>query len=140
MRSTGHMTIAARILKGPGVRLTREPMAGVEALLINVLKPRGNVQSCSVRTIARPGMIVDCRGDWPHARRRFVDRAERNHCSLGDAYEGVNPAGDSARLEGDRRRFCSAGTAAGRSSCRGAYQSSAGRSFRLRRAALAPWA
>ncbi len=55
-----------------GCRLTRELLADIESLLIKRLQPPGNVQSKRSR-IARPGLVVECLGKWPHRRTRFVD-------------------------------------------------------------------
>lgn len=56
-----------------GRRLTRELLADIESLLIKRVQPPGNVQSKRSR-IARPGLVVECLGEWAHHRTRFVDR------------------------------------------------------------------
>lgn len=67
-----HAVFAGEILLAPGGRLTLELLADIESLMISRLEPVGNIQSVRSR-IERPGLIVECRGDWPSRRRRFVD-------------------------------------------------------------------
>jgi hypothetical protein len=47
-------------------------LADAESLLIMRLKPFGNIHARSSR-ISRPGLSVECTGDWPFKRRRFRD-------------------------------------------------------------------
>ena len=54
-------------------RLTRQMVSDTESLLINALKPKGNIAAIRSR-ISRPGLQVHCLGvDWPHKSRRFID-------------------------------------------------------------------
>jgi hypothetical protein len=46
------------------MRLTSALLADVESLLICQLNPRGNIQ-CQTTRIARPGLKVRCKGNWP---------------------------------------------------------------------------
>ena len=55
-----------------GRRRTSELLADVESLLIMRWQPFGNVQSRQSR-IPRPGLRVDCVGEWPFKRARFHD-------------------------------------------------------------------
>ena len=55
-----------------GMRLTKELLSDVESLLIARLQPWGNIQCLGTR-ICRPGMVVQCRGNWPGPQRKFVD-------------------------------------------------------------------
>ena len=57
----------------PGSRRSSALLADVESLLIKRLEPYANIQSKKVR-IARPGLRVECFGDWPYSRARFWDR------------------------------------------------------------------
>jgi len=66
-----------RVLHGelvlpPGSRRSSELLADVESLLIKRLQPFGNIMSTKSR-IQRPGMRVQCLGDWPFNRNRFHD-------------------------------------------------------------------
>lgn len=56
----------------PNARLTRELLCDIESLLINHLRPRGNIQAIHSH-IRRPGLTVRCWNDWPHRRTLFVD-------------------------------------------------------------------
>ena len=72
------------ILKADGdyrPRLTSQKIADVESLLINRVKPWGNI-ACMGSRISRPGMLVTCSGEWPHRRRVFLDdpATERVQC------------------------------------------------------------
>jgi hypothetical protein len=60
---------------GEGQRLTKQLLEDVESLLIYRLQPWGNIRS-SISRISRPGMIVRCRGSWPHPRRSFEDTGD----------------------------------------------------------------
>ena len=55
-----------------GRRRSSQLLSDVESLLIIRLKPRCNIASTRSR-IYRPGLRVDCVGDWPHRRWRFRD-------------------------------------------------------------------
>ena len=54
-------------------RLTRELLADIESLLIWNVSPIGNHRNIFSRTCCRPGMIVECFGDWPHPTNTFYD-------------------------------------------------------------------
>lgn len=53
-------------------RRTSQLLSDVESLLITRLKPYGNIQARHSR-ISRPGMRVNCLGNWPFSRWRFRD-------------------------------------------------------------------
>lgn len=55
-----------------GSRRSSALLSDVESLLIHRLDPFGNIQSTQSR-IMRPGLRVECVGDWPFRRRRFHD-------------------------------------------------------------------
>lgn len=55
-----------------GRRRSSQLLADVESLLIMGLQPFGNIQSRKSR-IPRPGLFVDCIGDWPLKQSRFYD-------------------------------------------------------------------
>jgi len=55
-------------------RLTEQLLSDVESLLINRTQPWGNIQ-CQISRIVRPGLIVNCRGDWSERRCVFRDAA-----------------------------------------------------------------
>ena len=63
---------AGLVLEG-GRRLSSELLADVESLLIIRLQPFGNIQSTRSRVL-RPGLRVECTGDWPFKRKRFEDK------------------------------------------------------------------
>lgn len=67
-----HVVIVGKIYASEGVRLTRELLADIESLLIMREQPWGNIQSTQSR-ISRPGLRVECSGDWP-GRSVYVDR------------------------------------------------------------------
>lgn len=54
-------------------RLTSELLADVETLLIKRLSPCCNI-ACTRSRVQRPGLRVQCGGDWSHERDCFVDR------------------------------------------------------------------
>jgi hypothetical protein len=56
----------------PGRRMSLELLTDVETLLIKRLNPPWNTQARKTR-VARSGMVVICRGEWPLQRKRFVD-------------------------------------------------------------------
>ena len=62
----------AGLALGGGRRLSSELLADVESLLIIRLQPFGNIQSTRSR-VSRPGLRVECAGDWPFKRKRFQD-------------------------------------------------------------------
>lgn len=68
-----HLVFVGEPFLGAGTRLTRDLLADIESLLINRIKPWGNVASRRSR-ISRPGLVVRCLGDWLHPRRVFRDR------------------------------------------------------------------
>lgn len=55
------------------IRVTRELIADIESLLINKIKPWGNIQFLRQRNISRLGMRVKCAGDWPLEQNMYVD-------------------------------------------------------------------
>lgn len=55
-----------------GRRRSAALLTDIESLLIIRLQPWGNVQSRRSR-ISRPGLKVECVGDWPFSRSRFTD-------------------------------------------------------------------
>ena len=70
-------TDQVRVLHGQflleeGRRRSSELLGDVESLLIMRLLPFGNIQSRGSR-ITRPGLRVQCTGDWPFKRFRFQD-------------------------------------------------------------------
>lgn len=67
-----HTVFAGEVLLSNNTRLTRELLADIESLLISHLTPAGNIQSIHSR-IARPGLVVQCRGSWPLGQKRFRD-------------------------------------------------------------------
>ena len=68
-----HLFLVGDVLMLEGTRLTRELLADIESLLINRVKPMGNIQYRDSRSIFRPGLVVECVGVWPKGTRRFVD-------------------------------------------------------------------
>jgi hypothetical protein len=56
-----------------GNHLTRELLADIESLLINRVRPWGNIQSVTSR-ISRPGLRVICADAWPLQTREFFER------------------------------------------------------------------
>jgi len=54
-------------------RLTRELLADIESLLINIEKPWGNIQ-CQKDRIRRPSMQVKCTSKWPKRRKIYEDK------------------------------------------------------------------
>lgn len=54
-------------------RISNQLIADIESLLIFELQPWGNIQS-RVSRIYRLSLKVICKGDWPLARRTFLDR------------------------------------------------------------------
>jgi hypothetical protein len=67
-----HAVIVGDIILDPNQRLTRELLADIESLLINQLRPSGNIQSRHSR-ISRPGLVVSFTGEWPLGKKRFFD-------------------------------------------------------------------
>ena len=61
-----------RLILPGGKRRTSQVLSDVESLLIQRWKPFGNIQSRATR-IARSGMWVRCRGEWPFRRWQFRD-------------------------------------------------------------------
>lgn len=53
-------------------RFSSQLLSDIESLLIMEVQPSFNKQSRKSR-IARPGLVVQCVGDWPHVVRKFVD-------------------------------------------------------------------
>ncbi len=70
-------TTRMRVLQGevylePGKRLSRELLTDIESLLINLVRPLGNIAATRTR-IARPGLSVRCTRDWPYQTTLYVD-------------------------------------------------------------------
>jgi len=53
-------------------RFTGQMLSDIESLLIHRIKPPGNIQCLRGRT-RRPGMTVQCEGDWPRNKSVFRD-------------------------------------------------------------------
>lgn len=59
-----HRPIVGLVQLSRAARLNRKLLADIESLLIYAEKPWGNIQSQASR-IRRPGLLIQCRGDWP---------------------------------------------------------------------------
>lgn len=59
-----HRPVVGLVQPSSEARLTAQLLADIESLLIYVEQPWGNIQSRASR-IRRPGLLVQCRGDWP---------------------------------------------------------------------------
>ncbi|VAX34360.1 hypothetical protein MNBD_NITROSPIRAE03-1234 [hydrothermal vent metagenome] len=55
-----------------GRKYSSELLSDVESLLIKELQPSANIQSKGSR-ISRPGLVVNCLGDWPCKTDTFYD-------------------------------------------------------------------
>lgn len=64
--------IIGELMLDESQRFSSALLADVESLLIHRLTPACNV-SCIDSRISRPGLTIECRGDWPHRRRTFRD-------------------------------------------------------------------
>jgi hypothetical protein len=60
---TKHIVIVGDILLPPGSNISEQLVSDVESLLIEQIKPWGNIQSTRTR-ISRPGLKVQCVGGW----------------------------------------------------------------------------
>ena len=69
-----HYTSVGTISLARNQRLTHELLADIESLLIHRLQPWGNLQ-CRRSRIERPGLEVQCRGDWFERRATYRDAA-----------------------------------------------------------------
>ena len=67
-----HRVILGELSLLEKMRLTSALLSDTESLLISSVRPWGNIQAIRSR-IARPGLIVRCRGDWPIRRKLFRD-------------------------------------------------------------------
>lgn len=67
-----HRVLLGELALLPGQRLSHQLLSDVESLLIQEVQPWGNIQSRNSR-IARPGLIVSCKGNWPSRRRLYRD-------------------------------------------------------------------
>jgi hypothetical protein len=65
--------IQGNLILEEGRRFSSRLLTDVESLLIYRLQPPANI-ACTRSRIARPGMQIRCRGDWPDRRRNFHDR------------------------------------------------------------------
>ena len=70
--STRIRVLQGEVLLGHGQRLSRELLNDIESLLINQLKPLGNIAATRTR-ISRPGLRVRCTRDWPYDTKVYVD-------------------------------------------------------------------
>jgi hypothetical protein len=61
-----HLALIGEIQLRYAGRLSAQLLADVETLLIRAERPWGNVQ-CRNRRIARPGLLVECVGEWPQS-------------------------------------------------------------------------
>jgi hypothetical protein len=68
-----HSFLVGEFYLASGVRLSGQLVADVESLLIYRLKPRANTQCIDTRNFSRPGLLVDCEGEWPLSQRMFRD-------------------------------------------------------------------
>lgn len=74
-RSKTHHLIVAEIEVDQ--RMTRELLADIESLLIYQIKPCCNWQNTVSRgKYSRPGMRIECRGEWPLSKKVFWDEEE----------------------------------------------------------------
>lgn len=69
--STLHAIVGLPILP-PERRFSSELLADVESLLIMEVQPTYNTQSRQSR-ISRPGLVLQCSGDWPLPAKIFKD-------------------------------------------------------------------
>jgi hypothetical protein len=67
-----HYVLLGEVLLLPGKRLSQELLRDIESLLINQIDIWGNIQ-CRKRRINRQGLIVDCLGEWPLHKKRYID-------------------------------------------------------------------
>lgn len=67
-----HCTLVGLVQLPVGNRYSPQLLADIETLLIHQCQPPGNVDCKSTR-IRRPGLSIQCKGDWPHFRKVFVD-------------------------------------------------------------------
>lgn len=58
---------------GERARRSEKLLKQVESLLINRVNPCGNTMYTRSRKVARPGMKVDCLGEWHFHRTHFED-------------------------------------------------------------------
>ncbi len=65
--------IQGELIMEEGSRRSSLLLSDVESLLIIRLQPPGNTASTRSRS-SRPGLRVECAGDWPHRRKNFHDR------------------------------------------------------------------
>lgn len=107
LENTGLHKNELRVFRGDvwleeGKRRSKKLLLQVETLLIHRIRPCGNTAYTRTRSIARLGMWVDCRGDWPHVQCQFRDsesRAEyaiRTHRSASPIYGGSRRYGSPA--------------------------------------------
>jgi len=72
-RIFNHRVAVGTVALLAGKRLSHKLLCDIESLLIFEIGPWGNIQGRDQR-IARPGLIVKCRGlSWTHKRRVFRD-------------------------------------------------------------------
>lgn len=68
-----YVTVVVGLVEFPeGFKHSRQKLADIESLLINSIKPCGNVSSRNTR-ISRPGLSVYCYGDWYYSEENFLD-------------------------------------------------------------------
>lgn len=69
-----HCPLVGEVQLNYSGRLSSALLADVESLLIVAEQPWGNIQSKNSRTV-RPGLAVECVGQWPGRARVYVDNA-----------------------------------------------------------------
>ncbi len=64
--------LGSRLLTDARVSVTNELLAQAQSLLVRRVRPRGNL-AVGQPLISRPGLVVECGGNWP-VPGRYVDR------------------------------------------------------------------
>lgn len=67
-----HLVLIGDVTLSTDSRLTSQLLADIESLLIMDEQPWGNIQSKHSR-IPRPGLIVNCSGQWPGKVKDYKD-------------------------------------------------------------------
>lgn len=67
-----HIPLVGEIYLLEGRRLTKQLLADIESLLINVEKPWGNIQAVKNRNYYRSGMSIKCSESWP-GLKKYLD-------------------------------------------------------------------
>jgi hypothetical protein len=69
-----HGFIVGEFRTPEGMRLTRQLVRDIEAMLFHAIQPWANTSNAASRGIySRPGILVSCRGHWPHRRKSYRD-------------------------------------------------------------------